>query len=98
MQQIEKLDRIIIEDDLNLSSQEIFERAQGIVEDRSKTFGWHSVELRAAPNVLSVNVGFKRYEFDVFGIAGERIELSNAADINSKEQISKSAASPEAEI
>ena len=80
MNQPEKLDKIIIEDRLNLGSEEILDRVLHIANERAQLYGWQSFELRALDDKTIIEDGLSRFEFDVWGLSGERSNVEPTQD------------------
>lgn len=93
MDQLEKLDRIIIEDNLNLSVEELFSRAKDIADEKSHQFGWMSCELRLIKSNTLPTSGYRRFEYDIFGLANEGAEVPNASNKANLNKTPKAAAS-----
>ena len=71
MNQPEKLDKIIIEDRLDLNSEEILDRVLHIANRRAQLYGWQSFELKALDDKTILKDEFRRFEFDVWGLSKE---------------------------
>lgn len=99
MEWVKKLDKITIEDNLNLSSQEILSCAQDIADDRSKLYNWKSIEVRSVTLSIEATPGFRRFEFEVFGVAGENFnEFENLEQTGPVNTPKSAAASSEVDL
>ena len=69
MNQVKTLDKIILEDRLNLKEKEILERVEHIANERAKLGGWDSFEIKP---VLGISLGdstVRRFEFDILSVS-----------------------------
>lgn len=99
MEHLEKLDKITIEDNLNLSAEELFARAKDIADEKSHKFGWTACELRSIQSNTLPTSGYRRFEYDLFGLPNEGAEIPNASNKANLNKTPKAAASsPDAGI
>ena len=77
MSQPEKLDTIILEDQLNLNSKEILDRVLHIANERAQLYGWQSFELKALDDKAIAKDGLRRFEFDVWGLSEESLNTDS---------------------
>ncbi|MDZ4661476.1 MAG: hypothetical protein SGJ18_07620 [Pseudomonadota bacterium] len=95
----QKLDILILEDNLNLSAKELLKRAQHAANEDAQIYGWQSIEVIYSGAKPEQKGEFLRYSFDVFGIPGESIETFSEQQPTSKSStIQKAAAAPDAEV
>jgi hypothetical protein len=93
MEQVEKLDKIIIEDNLNLSVEELFARAKDIADEKSLQFGWTACELRSIKSNILPTSGYRRFEYDIFGLSNQGAEVPSATNKENLNRTPNAAAS-----
>ena len=89
MNQLEKLDKIVLEDRLNLSSEEILDRVLYIANERAQLYGWYSFELKALDDKTMIKDGWRRFEFDVWGLSEEQLSTKSNQGKSSEESSHK---------
>lgn len=94
--QQQKLDILILEDNMNLSSEQLQKHAQLAALDEAKVYGWESVEVRMSNIKPEQNGEFLRYTFDVYGVPSENLEVHPEQQLASKSSPKpKAAAAPD---
>lgn len=87
----QKLDILIVEDNLKLPMTELLVRAQQAAQEDALVNGWQSVEVKYSGATPEKRGEYLRYSFDVFGLPGEGVESSSE-----QQSVSTSTTKPDA--
>lgn len=95
----QKLDILIMEDNLKLPMTELLARAQQAAQEDALANGWQSIDVKYSGATPEQRGEYLRYSFDVFGLPGESVDASSEQQSASNGAAKPSAAAaPSAEV